>query len=103
MISRASRKALVTAYQNRRWGWGDFVTLKDVIASSELGRIVSYESHFDRYRSEPKLDVWRENGGPGGGTLFDLGPHLIDQATVLFGERGQPVRRCEDRPGRGHG
>ncbi|HTY84682.1 MAG TPA: Gfo/Idh/MocA family oxidoreductase [Silvibacterium sp.] len=79
------QKVLVTAYQNRRWD-GDFVTLKDVIASGELGRIVSYESHFDRYRSEPKLDVWRENGGPGGGTLFDLGPHLIDQATVLFGD-----------------
>jgi scyllo-inositol 2-dehydrogenase (NADP+) len=79
------KKLLVTAYQNRRWD-GDFVTLKQVIASGELGRIVTYESHFDRYRAEPKLDVWRENGGPGGGTLFDLGPHLIDQATALFGD-----------------
>ncbi|MBV8436034.1 MAG: Gfo/Idh/MocA family oxidoreductase [Silvibacterium sp.] len=76
---------LISAYQNRRWD-GDFVTLKDVIASGELGRIVTYESHFDRYRAEPKRDVWRESGGPGGGTLFDLGPHLIDQATVLFGD-----------------
>jgi scyllo-inositol 2-dehydrogenase (NADP+) len=79
------KKVLVTAYQNRRWD-GDFVTLKQVLASGELGRIVSYESHFDRYRAEPKLEVWRESGGPGGGTLFDLGPHLIDQATVLFGD-----------------
>ena len=79
------QKVLVTAYQNRRWD-GDFVTLKQVIASGELGRIVSYESHFDRYRTDPKLEVWRESGGPGGGTLFDLGPHLIDQATVLFGD-----------------
>ena len=79
------QSVLVTAYQNRRWD-GDFVTLKDIIASGELGRIVSYESHFDRYRADPKLDVWRESGGPGGGTLFDLGPHLIDQATVLFGD-----------------
>ena len=79
------QKVLITAYQNRRWD-GDFVTLKDVFTSGELGRIVSYESHFDRYRAEPKLGVWRESGGPGGGTLFDLGPHLIDQATVLFGD-----------------
>ena len=79
------QELLVTAYQNRRWD-GDFVTLKAVLASGELGRIVSYESHFDRYRSEPKLTVWRESGGPGGGTLFDLGPHLIDQATALFGD-----------------
>jgi scyllo-inositol 2-dehydrogenase (NADP+) len=79
------KKLLVTAYQNRRWD-GDFVTVKEVLASGELGRIVSYESHFDRYRAEPRRDVWRESGGPGGGTLFDLGPHLIDQATTLFGD-----------------
>ncbi|HZD50393.1 MAG TPA: Gfo/Idh/MocA family oxidoreductase [Silvibacterium sp.] len=79
------QRVLVTAYQNRRWD-GDFVTLKQVIDSGELGRLVCYESHFDRYRAEPKLDVWRENGGPGGGTLFDLGPHLIDQTTTLFGD-----------------
>ena len=79
------RKVLLTAYQNRRWD-GDFMTVKQVLASGKLGRIVSYESHFDRYRSEPKRDVWRESGGPGGGTLFDLGPHLIDQATTLFGD-----------------
>ncbi len=29
---------------------------------------------------------WREDGAvPGAGTLFDLGPHLIDQALLLFG------------------
>jgi scyllo-inositol 2-dehydrogenase (NADP+) len=79
------KKVLVTAYQNRRWD-GDFVTLKQVIASGELGRIVSYESHLDRYRADPRLGAWRESGGPGGGILFDLGPHLIDQATVLFAD-----------------
>jgi scyllo-inositol 2-dehydrogenase (NADP+) len=79
------RSVLVTAYQNRRWD-GDFVTLKQVLASGMLGRVVSYESHFDRFREAPRLDVWKENGGPGGGTLFDLGPHLIDQATALFGD-----------------
>lgn len=78
------RGVLVTAYQNRRWD-GDFITLWQVLASGVLGRIVSYESHFDRFREAPRLNVWRENGGPGGGILFDLGPHLIDQATTLFG------------------
>jgi len=79
------KKVLVTAYQSRRWD-GDFVTLKQVIASGELGKVVSYESHLDRYRAEPRLGAWRESGGAGGGILFDLGPHLIDQATVLFGD-----------------
>ena len=65
-------------------GWG-FCHSEAGIASGALGRVVSYESHFDRFRAAPRLDVWRESGGPGGGTLFDLGPHLIDQATVLFG------------------
>jgi scyllo-inositol 2-dehydrogenase (NADP+) len=76
---------LVTAYQNRRWD-GDFVTLKQVLASGVLGRIVTYESHLDRYRAAPRLKVWREDGGPGGGLLFDLGSHLIDQAGALFGD-----------------
>lgn len=76
---------LLTAYQNRRWD-GDFVTLKQVLASGALGRIVTYESHFDRYRTTPRLNVWRENGGAGGGLLFDLGPHLIDQAAAIFGD-----------------
>lgn len=78
------RKLLITAYQNRRWD-GDFQTLRQVIAGGELGRIVSFESHFDRFRPEPRRDVWRESGGPGGGILFDLGPHVIDQALTLFG------------------
>jgi predicted dehydrogenase len=79
------RKLLLTAYQNRRWD-GDFQTVRQVMASGELGRLVSFESHFDRFRPEPRRDVWKEDGAPGSGTLFDLGPHLIDQALTLFGK-----------------
>jgi predicted dehydrogenase len=78
------RKLLLAVYQNRRWD-GDFQTVRQVMASGDLGRLVSLESHFDRFRPDPRRDVWRESGGPGGGLLFDLGPHLIDQAMVLFG------------------
>jgi scyllo-inositol 2-dehydrogenase (NADP+) len=81
------RKLLLAPFQNRRWD-GDFQTVRDVIAGGELGRLVCYESHFDRFRAQPRRDVWRENGGPGSGTLFDLGPHLIDQALALFGPPG---------------
>lgn len=76
---------LLSIYQNRRWD-GGFQTLKQVLASGVLGRVVTFEAHFDRYRAAPRLDVWRENGGPGGGLLFDLGSHLIDETTVLFGD-----------------
>jgi predicted dehydrogenase len=78
------KKLLLTAYQNRRWD-GDFKTVRQVLEGGELGRIVSYEAHYDRFRAAPRLDVWRENGEPGGGTLFDLGPHVIDQALTLLG------------------
>lgn len=78
------RKLLITAYQNRRWD-GPCQTIRQILASGELGRLVSFESHFDRFRAQPRRDVWRENGGSGGGTLFDLGPHLIDEALILFG------------------
>ena len=78
------RKLLLTVYQERRWD-GDFLTVRQLIAGGELGRLVSYESHYDRFRPQARRDVWRESGGPGGGTLYDLGPHVIDQALVLFG------------------
>ncbi|MGC2401658.1 MAG: Gfo/Idh/MocA family oxidoreductase [Acidobacteriaceae bacterium] len=44
-----------------------------------------FESHYDRFRQQPRLHAWREDGSPGGGVLFDLGSHLVDQALVLFG------------------
>ena len=52
--------------------------------AGELGRITQFESHFDRFRPEVR-QRWREEASRGGGLLFDLGPHLIDQALALFG------------------
>jgi len=86
------RKLVLAPFQNRRWD-GDYLTVRQVIASVELGRLVTYESHFDRFRPQPRRDVWRESGGAGSGILFDLGPHLIDQALGLF---GPPTSLCAD-------
>lgn len=79
----AERQRLFTAFHNRRWD-GDFLTLKQLLGSGALGRIVSCESRFDRYRPVVR-DRWRERAEPGAGTWFDLGPHLVDQSLVLFG------------------
>ena len=77
---------LITVYQERRWD-GDFRTVKKIVQSSRLGTVVEYECRFDRFRPEPKANAWRERAEqPGAGILFDLGPHVIDQALVLFGE-----------------
>jgi len=51
-----------------------------------LGEIVDYESHFDRYRPNPRPGgAWREDPLPGSGIFYDLGSHLIDQALWFFG------------------
>jgi predicted dehydrogenase len=73
----------LSVFHNRRWD-ADFLGLQQQIASGALGEIRTYESHFDRFRPEVR-DRWRERDGPGGGIWNDLGPHLIDQALVLFG------------------
>lgn len=84
-LIRQANKAgrLITVFQNRRWD-SDFLTVKKIAESQLLGRIVEYEAHFDRYRNYVQ-DSWKEDPSTGTGTLYNLGPHLIDQALLLFG------------------
>ncbi|HEY7866664.1 MAG TPA: Gfo/Idh/MocA family oxidoreductase, partial [Psychromonas sp.] len=94
LIALAKEKGLIlSVYHNRRWD-GDFVTVKKLIAENALGNIKHFESHFDRFR--PSLrQRWRENAQDGGGILFDLGPHLIDQALQLFGLPEAITAQCK--------
>ena len=78
------QKRIVTVYQDRRYT-GDFATVQQVVADGVLGRVTSYESHFDRFRPAQKPNAWREEPLPGSGVWFDIGPHLFDQALLLFG------------------
>ncbi len=78
-----SRGLVLSVFHNRRWD-SDFLTLKGLIAKGKLGEVSYFESHFDRYRPQVR-NRWREQAGPGSGIWYDLGPHLIDQALVLFG------------------
>jgi predicted dehydrogenase len=75
---------LVAPFHNRRWD-GDFLTVKKILAGGSLGRLVTFESHFDRYRPLQREGTWKESGNPANGLLMDLGPHLVDQALSLFG------------------
>jgi len=93
-ISSAEAKSLIEIanesgkyifpFHNRRWD-SDFLTLKHVISQGYLGKIVEYESRFDRFTPLVTRAAWRYQQEEGGGTLFDLGTHLIDQAVSLFG------------------
>jgi predicted dehydrogenase len=85
LIDLATKRGrLLTVYQNLRCN-GDFRTMRELLQSERLGRIVLYEAHFDRYRLQPRAGAWRERPEPGSGVFFDLGVHLIDQAFVFFG------------------
>src|SRR5690349_20846586 len=75
---------VLSVYQNRRYV-ADFVTVQHLLAQGAVGRVVTSELHFDRYRPELRPGAWREQPGPGAGVWFDLGPHLLDQVFVLFG------------------
>jgi predicted dehydrogenase len=78
------RHRVLSVFQSRRWD-GDFLTVRKLLDSDTLGRLVQFESHYDRYRLAPRLQAWREDGSLGGGVLLDLGAHLADQALMLFG------------------
>jgi predicted dehydrogenase len=82
-ISAAAKQSqgLCTVFQNRRWD-SDFLTLRKLIAAGELGEVVQFESHYDRFRPVV-VDRWKEKSGAG--VWQDLGPHLVDQALQLFG------------------
>jgi predicted dehydrogenase len=79
----------VTIFQNRRLD-SDFLTVQRLRDAGELGRVLRVESRFERWRPSVAPGKWREELSPqlGGGTLLDLGSHLVDQAIQLLG----PVR-----------
>ena len=81
-----ARGVVASVFHNRRWD-GDFLTLRRLLSERALGKPVRLESRFDRWRPEVDAERWREVGDPreAGGLLFDLGPHLIDQALELLG------------------
>lgn len=75
---------IVSVNHTRRFDSGHN-TVKKVIESKALGRLVEYEVHYDRFRRELRPGAWREQPLPGSGILYDLGAHLIDGALELFG------------------
>ncbi|MYL96824.1 oxidoreductase [Novosphingobium sp. FGD1] len=77
------RGVVLSVFHNRRWDT-DFMAVRAAIDEGLIGRVVHFESHFDRFRPNVR-DRWREDGSPGSGVWFDLGPHLVDQVIQIFG------------------
>ncbi len=79
----ADSGALLFPFHNRRWD-SDFQTLYKLVREDSVGRVVYFESTFDRWRPVPRPTKWKEDPSQGG-LLLDIGTHLGDQALALFG------------------
>ena len=75
---------VLSVHHNSRWH-SDYLTVRKVAASGRLGRLVSFEARFDRFRNTLRPNAWREADLPGSGIWYDLGAHLVDQTIQLFG------------------
>lgn len=82
-LAQEKQKKLAV-FQNRRWD-SDFMSIRDVLGSGKLGEII--EANLGYLRYDPNLSPkWhKEEPSSGSGIVKDLGPHVIDQAIVLFG------------------
>ncbi|MGN6279845.1 MAG: oxidoreductase [Sphingomonas sp.] len=78
------RGRTLTVFHNRRWD-GDFLTVRKLVEAGTLGDLRLVELRWDRFRLEQRAG-WKDAEGRGGGILADLGPHLLDQALLLFGK-----------------
>jgi predicted dehydrogenase len=86
LIAAAARAGVeLGVFQNRRWD-ADYLTVSRLVREGALGQVLVFESRFERWKPEGLRD-WKDSAGiaGGGGVLFDLGTHVLDQALALFG------------------
>lgn len=86
LIEKAELLGLgLTVFQNRRWD-GDFLTVSSLLDAGALGEVHRFESRFEWWKPD-QAKSWKAAATPmeGGGILYDLGAHVIDQALLLFG------------------
>ena len=81
---------LLTVFQNRRYA-PDFLKVKEILQSGKLGRIVLIK--MSQHSFGRRWD-WQTLRRFGGGELRNTGPHVIDQALQLLGEK-EPEVFCD--------
>jgi len=73
----------LTVYHNRRYD-GDYLALKEIIASGVIGRVFKVEASFGGYgRPGP---WWRSDKRISGGAFYDWGAHFMDWILNLVPE-----------------
>lgn len=80
----STNNLFISVYQNRRYD-GDYHAVKNVIEKGLLGEIREVEIRYDRYRPHYGGKPHKEGEMRGAGIIYDLSPHLVDQAIQLFG------------------
>ncbi len=75
---------IFTVHQNRRYDV-DFLAIKSLVNSGEIGQPINIESRVHGSRGIPS--DWRCHKPQGGGMVLDWGVHLIDQMLQLIPEK----------------
>lgn len=89
MVDAAHKSGkLFTVHQNRRWDV-DFLAMKQLYNSGEIGEVFNIESRIHGSRGIPS--DWRGEKEYGGGMLLDWGVHLIDQILQIYA--GKKVKK----------
>lgn len=84
VLAAENNKRILAVHQNRRWDV-DFLGMKKIIESGDVGQVIRVESRVFGNRGIPS--DWRCKKSHGGGMLLDWGVHLIDQILQLVKEK----------------
>ena len=84
-IAAARERGLSLAvYQNRRWD-ADYLALKQVVRSGQLGEVFHFESFLGGY-GHP-CNFWHSDETVSGGAIYDWGSHYLDWILDLFSQQ----------------
>ena len=85
-VIAAAKKSgkVLTVFQNRRYD-SDYRTLAKLVKQNAFGEVTEFQNHYDT--DNPEWARWTAMElSPGGGMLYGLGTHSIDQTLLLFGQ-----------------
>lgn len=78
-----SKNLLLRIFHNRKYD-GDIITTKELLEQKDFGKIVSFNTRFDRLI--PSIgENWRFKKTDMAGIFYDLAPHLVHHCVALFG------------------